>query len=431
MTTIFQDLCALPLEPGHGVPLGFSYLPDPHGIDQEDAFDVLAENGRRLITEYVRPWRFAVEVITVGAESLLGTFVLGTGRLAVLGWEDVTPHTEGLHWKRGGEPASRPIAGELTFRLQNYGMEYSPWQSPFYAPGTMVRVVVSDGTEVIGQFCGQTVIWNESCAGLRAYEWVDVTVWENMFLLSEVNDHGLAGVIGGGDTLTQRVDRLMTQADWQFDVMILSTSAATYQATNFSQDVLSELYKTVDSIDAVVYSAKDGALTIRDRATGSGVHLVLEHDDQNPDSVLTANDDGRILSSVDLARVGGTVVHYDNPGMAARYQRRSTKRTDMITVAEAGDADLARVADGMLARARQTYRPVHFSIESGQGDNQAAMIIDNEITDRITLDHDVITFTDYAICAVEHDVTVAGGGVPYWRCTISLDIEADSAWEVV
>jgi hypothetical protein len=399
--TIYEDLCYEPLDMSHGVPMG--------------------------IPGYPAPYRFAVEVGIVTIGGLLGTFVLGTGVLGGPRWHDVTQDCEGLHWTRGGEPASRPIAGELNIRLNNNRAEWSPWQSPFFGPGTMVRVVCGDGTSTITQITGTTVSWNESCVGLNAYEWVDITAWENISLLSAVDDHALDGVVGGGDTLTQRVDRLMDQADWVFGAEIETAVAATYQATDFAQDVLTELYRTVDSVDCVVYSSKHGEIVIRDRATGRGLQWTYQRPDQDPDSVVTANDDDRILSSVDLARVGGTVVTYSNVGMAERYQRRSTQRTDLITVAEAGDADLQRVANGMLARARQTYRPVTFAVESGQGVNQSRMIVESDITDRMTIDHGAVIFDSYAICAIEHDVTVAAAGI-YWRATFSLDIEADSHW---
>jgi hypothetical protein len=396
------DMCDEPLGPTEGVPMG---------IDGYDG------------------WRFGVQIAVASLGSLLGSMMLGTGVLGGPRWLDVTNKVEGLHWTRGGEPAQRPIAGELTFRLNNDDKQWSPWKSSFYGPGTMCRLVVSDGVDVLNQFCGQTVVWNEAGAGLGAYEFVDITVWENMFLLSGVNDHALAGVVGGGDTLTQRIDRLLTQAAWAFKRVIMSAVAATFQASNFPRDVASEVYLTVDSVDCVIWPGKDGMLMIADRAMGSGAHWTLPTADQNTDSIVTANDDERILSSVDLARVGGTSVTYTNTGLAGKYQRRSTQRTDLITNAEAGDADLARVANGMLTRARQTYRPVQFSVESGQGANQAQLIIESDITDRISLDHDVITFSDYSICGVEHDVTVAAAGI-YWRATFSLDIEADSTWSV-
>jgi len=400
--TLQTDLCNTPLAASDGVPLG---LPG-----------------------YPPSYLFAIQLAITTIGQLLGTFILGGGKLGGPRWVDVTSDCQGLHWNRGGEPAQRPIAGALSLRLINIGDKWSPWQSPFFGPGTMMRVAVGDPTTLIPQFCGTTVSWNESSEGVGAYDWVDITVWENMFLLSEVNDHALAGVVGGGDTLTQRVDRLLTQAAWQFDREIMSMSSATFQATDFAQDVASELYRTVDSVDAVVYPAKDGMLVIRDRATGSGARWTYARPDQDPDSVVTANDDDRILASIDLARVGGSAVTYTNPGLAGRYQRRSTQRTDMITVAEPGDTDLARVADGILTRARQTYRPVEFSVEAGQGVTQSKLIVEADLGDRVTVAHGTVSFFNYAICLVEHDVEVAGGGLPYWRTVFHLDIEKDSMW---
>jgi len=401
--TVYDDLCYAPLDMSHGVPMG--------------------------MPGYPAPWRFAVEAAIVTIGNLLGTFVLGNGILGGPRWVDATHDCEGVHWNRGGEPAGRPIAGEANIRLNNDSGAWSPWESPFFAPGTMVRMVIGDGTTTLTQFTGTTVVWNEASAGLEAYQWVDITAWETMSLLSEVDDHALAGVVGGGDTLTQRVERLLDQADWQFDFEVETAVAATFQATDFAQDVLTELYRTVDSVDCVVYPSKHGELVIRDRATGSGVTWFYQRPDQHTDAVVTANDDERILSSVDLARVGGSVVTYTNVGIAGKYQRRATQRTDMATIAETGDADLARVAAGMLNRAKQTYRPVTFAVESGQGANQSTMIVESDITDRVSLAHGAIVFRGYSICGVEHDVTVAAAGI-YWRASFALDIEADSTWSL-
>lgn len=407
--TLQSDLCEEMLTADSGIPLG--------------------------IPGYPATYRLAVQAAVVTVGNLLGTFVLGTGVLGGPRWVDLTKDCEGLHWSRGGAPAERPIAGELNIRLNNDDDEWTPWVSPFFGPGTMVRVAVGDATTLCSQFCGQSISWNEASVGLEAYSWVDIVVWENSFLLSEVNDHALDGVIGGGDTLTQRVDRLLDQADWAFGREIMSTTPATFQASDFAQDVASNLYLTVDSVDAVVWPAKHGMLMIADRAMGSGISWKLQRRDQDTDSIVTANDDERILSSVDLSRVGGTVITYENHGIAGKYQRRSTTRTDLITNAEPGDADLQRVADGMLARARQTYRPVTFAVESGQGFNQAQLIVEADITDRMTIDiglpaHEQLEFTGYSICGMEIDVQFGGGGT-YWRGTITMDIEADSAWEVI
>lgn len=397
--TVKSDLCLQPLPMTDGVPLN---------------------------CEGYIGWRFAVQIALVTGANVL-PFILGTSQLGGPRWVDVTGDIQGLSWGRGGQPAQRPIAGELSFRMLNNDWKWSPWRSPFYGPGTTVRIVVGNGTITKNQFCGQVQSWNEGSVGLDAYSWVDITVWENFYLLSQVNDHALAGVVGGGETLTQRVDRLLTQAAWQYDRDIVSSTPATFQSSDFAQDVATELFRTLDSVDATAWPAKDGMIKIRDRSVGTGAHWTLGHPDLNPDTFVTQNDDERILSSVDLARIGGTFVTYTNLGLASRYDRRSTNRTDLNTVAEGGDADLARVASGVLARARQTYRPISFEVQSGQGEFASELILESDLTDRITIDDGPVAFVNYAICGYQHDVVVTADGV-YWIATIMLDIEATSAW---
>lgn len=410
MTTL-SDLCAEPLAITAGVPLGIP------GYDS---------------------YRFAVQLALVSPANIL-PFVLGTSMLGGPRWEDVTDDVQGLTWGRGGQPAQRPIAGELQMRLLNLDCRWCPWQNGYYGPGTLLRVVIGNGVSTKPQFTGLTQSWIEASqgqAGGAGYQWVDVTAWESLSLLSESNDNALAGVVGGGETLTQRVDRLLTQAEWQFGYATDPSAggAATFQATDLAQDVASELFRTVDSCDATVVPAKNGSLLVWSRGNGSYGNWNFPYEYQNPDTFTTANDDDRILSSVDLARVGGTVVTFTNTGVAGRYQKRSTNRVDLMTVAEAADADLARVAAGMLARANESYRPVSFACESGQGASVSNLMIEADLTDRITLDAPLpmgerLVFDSYSICGFNYDVTVAAAGT-YWRATVYMDIESDSSWTV-
>ena len=133
------------------------------------------------------------------------------------------------------------------------------------------------------------------------------------------------------------------------------------------------------------------------------------------------------------------MVRYTNTGVAGRYQKRSTKRLDLNTVAEAADADLARVAAGMLGRSDQTYRPVSFDIASGTAtelnfDKGIGMLIECDLEDRITVErllprHERLVFANYAICQIRHQIQVRKRGI-YWTGTIGIDIEVASAWSV-
>lgn len=379
--------------------------------------------------------RFVIQAAVVPPGSTL-PFTLGTSFLGGPRWMDITPDCQGISWQRGGAPGQRPIAGEMTLRLDNRQHKYHPWQSLYYGPGTLLRAVISDGMRICSyQFTGLVQKWVEDGEGLEAYAWVDINVWEVQFLLNEVNDNALISPIGAGDDLLARFNRLLAQAAWAFGLNVFTTQHATFQATNLSQDVATEAYLTVDSVDATLWSGKDGTLYVRDRSRGSGILWEIDWPDMHPDAAKNANDDERILSEVNLARTGGTEVNYSNPTLAGRYQKRSTKRDGLITQAEAADADLARVAAGILGRADQTYRPVSLGLDSGQNHIARRLLVEAELTDRLTIDRLVggehrVVFSRYAICAISVGVMVSAAGT-HWSGDIGLDIETDSDWTVV
>lgn len=379
-------------------------------------------------------WRFYIQVAVAPAGSVL-PFVLGTSVLGGVRWTDLTKSCQGISWSRGGEPAQRPIAGELSLRLDNRQHVWHPWQSSYHGPGSLTRVCISDGTNIRYCWTGLTTSWKEGSAGLNAYPWIDVVAWESMFLLNEVNDNALVTPVGAGETIGPRMDRLLAKVDWQFGCDITHTTGGSFQATNLAQDILTETYLTVDSLDATVYPGKDGNLKVRDRSIGTDVHWRYYPDDIDPDSTEYANDDERLLGTVALARLGGTEINYTNTAIAGRYQKRSTKRDGLITNAEAADADLQRVADGVLGRGDETYRPVHFSVDSSQSHMARRLLIEGEITDRLTMEQIVddtrrVVFYSYALCSIHVGVMVTKAGT-HWTGVFGLDIEVDSHWTQV
>jgi len=398
--------------------------------------------GVKLGIEGYPGYRFVVRMGIITSGSLLGPMVLGSAVLGGIRWKDVTADVQGATAERGGSSTSRPKAGELNLRLLNQDQKYSPYKSTFHGPGSLIQVLVHNGTNVYSQFVGITQSWNETSEGLTAYEWVDIVAWEGLFLWNDVDENALVTPVGGGETLEKRVDRLATKVNYTFSYDVVHRpNVGTLQATNLSQDMATELYLTMDSLECMVYCGKDGVLKIRDRATGNGRSWFIGADHYNPDLLVTQNDDAKILASIDLARVGGTAVTYVNSGVAGRYQKRSTKRTDMITVAEGSDADLARVAAGILGRSVQTYRPESVMVESGQASptswtNNIQVLIEGEICDRLTIHHPVsnniqhVVFSNYNIVGLRHGWTVSARGV-YWSGQLILDGEVDASWALM
>lgn len=402
MTTL--DLMVLPPNMADGVPLGMPQYPG---------------------------FRFFVQIAVASSGSIL-PFVL-PGTLGAPTWFDVTADLAGVDWERGGSAGGRPMAGEVRFRLNNVDCKWSAWQNPYYGPGTLMRMVIyGGGIPFYYLFAGVIQSWEDGGEGQLAYEWIDVVAWEPQFLWNEVNDNALLTSVGAGENLNGRINRLANKVDYQFGYGVPSTSPATFQGTDLAQDMATELYLTVDSADCVAWCGRRGQMLIADRAVGNGVAWEIQQNDINPDTLKTANDDVRILAQVALARVGGSEVVFTNVGVAARYYRRSTKRDGLVTVAEAADADLVRVANGILGRSNQTYRPRSLEMESGQNLYAQRMLVEAEITDRVTVrslagDGSRLVFFSYALCKTSISVMVKDGGT-YWSGTFELDIEVDSHW---
>lgn len=410
--SVFTDLIAEPIDTSMGVALGYS------------------------------DYRFVVQAAITSTGSPLGTvpgsFILGTSTLGGPRWRDITGYFQGISFSSGGTPGDRPIAGELKIRLNNEGREFSPYRSPYYAPGTLFRIVVGNDSDLHHVFTGLVQSWNESSEGLRAYQWVDIVVWESMYQLGMVDDLELSSVVGVGETLVQRLDRLVTAASWQFGSEVVGTEPSLswqYQGTLLAQDILSEMYLTADSIDYQVIPGKDGSIRVVDREIEwvDVAYRVLGTDVATvADSLITQNDDVRLLSDITLGAVGGTPLVYTNSGIASRYQKRSQHRTDLITQDPGANEDLDKVAAGILGRGDTTYRPMSVQLDTQHGDPVWQFVLFADIGNLCHIDDEDsgVRFSSYPICGMDHAIEVMNTGAVHWTCTTHFDIESSSTWAV-
>jgi hypothetical protein len=374
--------------------------------------------------------RFAVQIAYPAATAaVIGSFIIGTSKLAEVTWRDVTADVMSVSWDRGGSLGQRPIAGQLTVELKNPTRTYSPTVSTYFAPGTMIRVVAGDPTLITSvQIMAITQTWDESFT--QGTRFVTITALEPQFMLGEVNNLGVSE-IGAGENLSSRVDRILAAADFPFaretNYGAALAGTQTFQATALAQESLTELYLTVDSVDGVLFMSKAGKLEICERASvyrstayvlgaGGNVNIRL-------DELTTANDDQILLSQVSLARVGGTALTFSQPGFAARFHAATTSRSDLITQS---DADLVGVAAGLLGRGTQTLRPVSATVIS---DNTAAynflMAVDLYNTMNVK-DSTFVTFNTYAVCRLSHTITPHGSGAVWWECAVEFEPTATS-----
>jgi len=385
-------------------------------------------------------WRFVVQIARAQSDAVLGTMVLGQDALQTLQWADVTEDCHGITVTRGAEAGSRPGAGRLSFWLDNESGEYDPTTSIYNGPGTLVRIFLGPPGTATPLVTTLTVSWNEATAAIGRSRWVSVVAYETITLLNEVNNPALSPV-GAGETTLARMSRIMDEADWQFglDIAYDGMPGASgpwwgwgLQETTLAGDLLTEAYRAVDSTGLVLRSARNGALFVCERDLGfvAGSESIGWNVPVVADSITTANDDDRLIGQVAVSRVGGSLVTYYGTGIAGRYQKRSTQRTDLITEAQAGNVDLKRYADLVLAQGKQTYRVESLELQSADGapvwELVNAMDVGtrcNVISQRTATSG--VAFFDYIICGFTITIEPLNENTINFTATLQTDV-ADS-----
>lgn len=357
-------------------------------------------------------WRFALEMIIASGGGRVGKSKVGTSRVSGYEWWDVTPDFIGVEWTRGTSPTGqgfpRANVGVLNLQLQNGDNFYSPWNQSIgtvtdganvitatmfreWFPGAVIRAVFfkttsatsysTNGTGVTSitrtdwqpVFTGLVEAWEESI--LYGRNIVQVTAVETMSLLAAITKPAQSAV-GAGDTLSQRIVRLMTDAGWQFGVTDAGyygsgtnyndLAGYTLQATTMAANRLAEAVLSGESIlNTQILSDVDGSLRIgvptgvsyTNIANGSGkglagriVHVktsstaVLATDVARfpnavvayyaPPLVISQNMDP-VINSVSATRVGGAAQTATTVESVGQFGLRSYNRTDLICTSDA------------------------------------------------------------------------------------------------
>lgn len=398
-------------------------------------------------------WRYVIRVAKAPSNKVLGTMILGTDVLADLTWVDVTGNAQGLKGERGATAGVRPGAGEFSFWLDNTSAIYDPYLSIYHGPGILVQVLFGTAADTRPVATGLATKWDESSQGHNAVRTIDVEVLETISVLGESNRAAQAPA-GAGESIGPRAARIINNAGWAFGGTV-TTDAPHFswglQATTLAQTSWADLLLTVDSLAVQAVSAKNGALAVTERDRGQLAAGLRTIGPNTPaaggtdiayvdDSIVTANDDDTLLGHIDLARVGGTAVGYNQSGIQGRYQDRSTQRYDLITQDPGANADLARYAADAFGRGKQPYRVEAVDLQAIGGDVTAStakvweFFTLMEIGTRIAIakpDSDThgILFSGLLVCGYSFAIsTLATGGGVALSATVRTAVQASSTW---
>lgn len=327
----------------------------------------------------------AVEGIGSGATvsgSLWGAAVWDTDEWANgVTWTDVTPWVANVDISAGfSHELTAYTAGRMSVQLDNADGRFSPdnTDSPYRVgdstaigvlrPIRVRGVYLSAGPYFIPLpftlFTGNIETWNEDYTGVETAT-VSVTAVDPFAQLAAFDGYAQT-LAGAGDTYSQRIERILTNAGWT-GPRFIDTGGHTFQATTLAQNAVTELKLTADSEGGAVWVGPDGSFyadgqnALLEKARSNAVQTVFSNavpvdlDDLPPffsvsntdavsydlDSLDIAYDGSQVKNMAAYARVGSTVQLAVSTPSRVLYGDRQDERSDLICETDAQVLSLA------------------------------------------------------------------------------------------
>jgi len=350
---------------------------------------------------------FTVEILMPTTKnSLVDVARVDEGVVAAYEWYDLTERCRGVQWRRGGDEfGGRPRTGVGTITLDVDAMgDLSSWNdSPVSSfeglgsllrPGTVIRwgccsATTDRANDWLPQFAGIVESWETTTVGLREDLYATVTVVETTAALAKIDDNALPGVVGGNDTVFERVARLLEASRFPYGRIITYAEAALpirLQSTDMANNRLSEMYLTADSGFVEIRSDQRGPLGLYlkpgPRGTIAGARYPFQErwrsfvrpffnyvtisDGQfiedavfDPSTVRWANDDTAIVNQATIGIAGQPEHTYSRTDEAsvARYNGlRPFSRFDLITTGVLSPVVTEQTAEFNLRRSDASRR---------------------------------------------------------------------------
>lgn len=329
-------------------------------------------------------WRLVIERLR-GSGAVVGEAVVGTAVVGSLVWEDITQYYRGHQARRGAqERLGRPMNGEIILTLDaRTNDSFDPYTDATNTrPGTIVRCAWVSALDTradgwLPRWTGLVETWPPVYVQ-GADRYVEVKLIETLSSISLIDDNALPGVVGNGERVTARIDRLLTQAGWRFGMVTLfdsgGESAITLQSTQMALNRSAEVYLTADSTNAVVRSDVTGAALVthrnnnlpsrlaefstflgapcvvltkgNDNTSGGTWSIAYDHD-----SVITDTSPLALVNDHRYARAGGTTQVFEHKVSQGVFrQKRTRKRTDLLCQLDAQALAVAQADSDREAR---------------------------------------------------------------------------------
>lgn len=282
-------------------------------------------------------------------------------------WTDITDYVldDGFSFHRGATRAQGPWwryeSGSASFTVDNLDGRFDPLNlsGPYVSagttnlrPGVPVRISanVDGGVETMwmGVVDSIAIPYNSATWSTAQFTCVDAVERLQAADLAE-----LTTSVGAGDTVAQRINRVLDRMGWPAAARDLDTiTGNTLQATTMAAPSWAQILLAADSDAGYVWIDRTGKVVWRTRSALSSVASVQFSSVAGStalgfDEIEISRDVQQVYNSVNLARAGGTALLVEDVDQQALIgQVRGYARSDLVCE---NDAQLGDVATWVLS----------------------------------------------------------------------------------
>ena len=344
-------------------------------------------------------------------------------------WTDVTEYVrteDGISLNRGATRQAGPYltfeAGRLTLKLDNRSGDFDPLNlsGPFVSagvsqllPGLPISVEATYKGTMFQLFSGYVDTWNVTYPGqANTDSVVDVAATDPTGVLVAANTAKLDVAEGAGDTIADRLNRLLDRVRWSAeDRDIDDSGTASLAGTTFDAATWPEMQSTATSVNGYLWLSVRGTVVFREKSSFPRTHDFMVGDGGMMPVVALelANDWEQVYNVVRLNRPDGneqTVVDEDS---AAKFGFRTFQRTDLVVDSDVQVADSAGYVLSQFRDQQLRLEGVSLEPDNTYSDDAWSTLLGMDILNRLSAS---VTTTDGR--SIERDALVRG---------IALDIQ--------
>jgi hypothetical protein len=348
-------------------------------------------------------------------------------------WVDVTSDVRALNVVRAAnrtEGVSRRYeAGRVRLELNNGDRAYDPVASPDVRPGIGVRVSCEDTAGPVRVFTGRIDSVDVNYQSFGAWSATTFSGTDAVTLLARSNVATVSPGVGQGDTVAERIDRILDAVNWPAGDRDITAGGVTLDATTFDGRTAWDLITDVaaaDSSDAWVNPSNEVAFRpLLDAVSGPTVAIFADSAGTGLpyNDIRLLYDDDLLANEIQWARTSGPEFVIDDLTSQASFSDGIPAVLRNVDLPHDSDVLAANWAQlQLLALARPEFRVDELTLIPLADPQLVDAVLSLDITSRVQVIFQppgggAPISRQAWVRGVRH--SVSGGGTD-WRCNLLL-----------